>query len=194
MTEIIIPFVAAAALIVWSAFQGRLSRRAQPLRLQLADRGEALLARPDLTDETRKDVQFMLGTAFPRPFMLLFCVVVVPFVALYTVARPGMRTDMHRRYLQMSPKARTLYGEVRALHNRIVLANHPLLASIVVFEVAALMAPFGLLMLAFQREEAALVETAVTPMDRYAFISIVEMQEHTLMGRLRKGETVAATV
>lgn len=180
MLDLLTPIGVAFALIAWSVFQGRLARAAQPLRLRLAEKGERLLARTDLSPETRKDVEFMLNTPFSRWGMLLFVVATAPFVVLYVAFTPKARAHVERDFSKMSPEARALYADVRALHTRIVMANHPLLASIVLLEITALLAPVSLVMLALQNEGSE------APLDRYAFINIVEMQEQTLMSKFRR--------
>ena len=123
----------------------------------------------------------MLDSAFARPGMLLFAALVVPFAVGLFYARPKLRDSLEQEYRSMSSDTYQRYAEVRSLHNRLLMANHPLMASIVLFEVTVLLVPLSLLSLAFQRGAPP-----VAPIDRYVFIDIVEMQERTFMKKLRR--------
>lgn len=180
MFEVLTPLIVAAAFVAWSYFQGRLAKAVQPLRLKMAEQGEALLARSDISEQTRKDVEFMLSTAFSRWGMLLFAIVVVPFAIFCVAFDDKMRAQVERDYSKMTPEARSQYADMRSLHGRVVMANHPLLASIVVLEVTVLLVPLSLLFTAFKRE------LSTAPVDRYAFINIVEMQEQNIVAKFRK--------
>lgn len=129
----------------------------------------------------------MLNTAFSRWGMLLFVVFAAPIMVLYVAFTPKARANMERDFSRMTPEARATYDDVRGLHTRVLMANHPLLASLVLIEVTVLILPVSLVMLAIRSDGSE------APIDRYAFINIVEMQEQTLMAKFRRRSPMPAS-
>lgn len=151
-----------AILAISSIVQRRMMTAAQPARLKLAEKGEKLLARTDVPNRMRREVEGMLDSAFPCNCLLMFLIIpIVPAIVIgwliYRLNKPvtaeACNQDVSGRYL-----------EIRALHRKIEMANHPVLTPIIEFMVAfslILVLPFLLLArrsadLAFDRDSATL--------------------------------------
>lgn len=80
------PLVAALSLIAYLALKARLNRLAQPLRIQLAEVGERLLAEPGLPPARRNMIEFELEGAFGRSWKWLVAFAAIPFMAVWIAA------------------------------------------------------------------------------------------------------------
>ena len=75
--QTLFPVAAAAILVPLMFLSGRLNEAAQPLRLELAQKAEHLLARDDVPREIRRRVEFMLNTAFGMRGVLLLAAIIL---------------------------------------------------------------------------------------------------------------------
>ena len=176
----ILPLIIVALVIVSSVARYRLVRAAQPLRLMLAQKGELLLAQRGLSTEVQEIVEFMLDTAFGNRTMLIAGLVLTPIIAASLIFRPSKFAEFMKRTSIADPESQSLYSEVWRLHERIMLANHPILYPIAELEIFIL-ALVGILLVALMRGHI--------PMngDRESFLSFIEANERRLWGG-RKAE------
>jgi hypothetical protein len=117
------PIMIALALLGYVLLKLRLNRIAQPLRLQLADRGEALLADPNLPLHRRHFVEFELEGAFGRAGMLLFGFLAIPFLAVWCAVDSATEDD---QYIS-NDAVRGRADEFDDLSTRIGFLNNPIL-------------------------------------------------------------------
>jgi hypothetical protein len=113
----------------------------------LAEKGERLLANPELPKPLRESVEFMLDTTFGNRWALAGGLVLVPIIAVYTFCRPSYFVSFMRQLHNADPEIMASYIEVERLHDRIMLANHPVLFILVEFEIL-LFLPVGILLFA----------------------------------------------
>jgi len=132
----------AFAVLFWVSW--RLKRVAQPLRLSLAERGEELLANPNLPETVRSYVRMLLATAFGMRAMLIASIIIFPFFALALLIWPRLWTAAEKDLLIRDPATRADFIEVYRLHDRITFANNPILFGFLHVEMA-IIAPVALL-------------------------------------------------
>lgn len=136
------------ALIAVSAFfwmATALSRAAQPLRLQLAELGENLLADSTVPPSFKTHIKFMLNHAFTMRRPMYFAIIFVPIMAIIYVFRLRWLSKFNLDEKELSPSVREDFIEMNNLHNKITLANHPLLAPFVSVEITIFMSAAMLL-------------------------------------------------
>ena len=144
--------VVVLALIVGTVIQRRLSAEVQPLRIELANRGEDFLARADIPRVLRTDVEDMLETAFPCN--CVFGILLLPFIPLFVWA--GWKRS-NRRSTEIgftSEEVRTAYAQIRALHRRVAIANHPVLGPLTDLIAVASMLVLVLALVLFRKQVA----------------------------------------
>ncbi|WP_293901655.1 hypothetical protein, partial [Phenylobacterium sp.] len=90
----ILPVAIAAALPLSAIAAREVQRRIQPVRLELARRGEAALQRGSLSPQARSDIEFMLETAFGVRWLLLAILPLVPFIAAAHVISRRLRMSV----------------------------------------------------------------------------------------------------
>lgn len=128
---------------------------AQPARLKLAEKGEKLLARVDVPKHIRRDVEAMLDNAFPCNCVIMF--LIIPIMPLLVFAWLSYRIRNSPPWEHVSPEVNGRYLEIRSLHRKIELANHPVLTPIMDFVVtASLMLAAPILLLIRRSAEVAL--------------------------------------
>ncbi len=139
------PLGLAGALAIFYTVHRRLNQAVQPLRLHLAERGEALLADPELPPSARDHVEFLLDTAFGMRATLLFGIFIVPVVAaLFVVRNRWIRTSVDKMKIQ-NAESRARFYELCRLHDRITLSNHPILLPIIELQLVVFM-PIAILL------------------------------------------------
>jgi hypothetical protein len=174
----ILPLAGVAVFVAASAAHRRLVRAAQPLRLLLAEKGEALLVHPRLSKELRETVKFMMDRAFGNRFGLLLGIVIIPTIALCMIFRPSSVATQMRRLSNADPEVQALFTEVMRLNDRITLANHPILLLLLETEILLLF-PVGILFL-------GLVKGRIPSSgDRDTVINLIETREARMWGRGR---------
>lgn len=141
---VILPVGIAAALAVNAYLHRRLVVAAQPLRLELAERGEELLRSAGLPSRIREHVEFMLSHAFGIGWLLLAALVVAPFAIPVMIVRGEMERDA-QAVAALSANARAEYNQLAMLHSRIVFATHPGLMTLNFLEMLLIAGPLVLL-------------------------------------------------
>ncbi len=172
MTVVDLAPVAVVALIPVGLFlNGRLTMAAQPLRLELAEKGEALLAVSDLPKEVRSQVNYMLETAFGMGIPLLFSVLVFPFLGLAAVSfRRDLLARAERDYSTLPSEQRARLYELMRLHERITSANHPALQAVMELEFL-MIAILGLVIMSVMKQPLP------RTFDRAVVMNMMEMGE-----------------
>ncbi len=133
------------AVLLFIAVDRRLNRAVQPLRLRLAEKGEALLADGKLTPSAREHVQFLLDTSFGMRWTLLLSIFAIPVVAaLFVLRNRWIRTSVDKMKIG-DPETRAAFYELCRLHDRITLTNHFILLPIIEFEMVLFM-PLAILL------------------------------------------------
>lgn len=132
-----LPILLTAILILWTWAQQRLRAASQPLRLQLAERGEKLLGDPQLPTHLRQHVSFLLETAFSSRGVLIFGLVAVPVILLVSIVNPvHFQKSLAKRFTINNGETQLNFEEVNKLHSIITFSNHPILATLLDFEIA----------------------------------------------------------
>lgn len=140
---------AIAALIMGAFTQLRLAKSVQAARLHLADEGERFLARSDIPPGMRSQVEFFLDSAFGFTGVMIAAVVLFPIAALVMAI---FHKRMRRNLLGTGPLAREVradFIDLMKLHDKIMLANHPVLHTVLNIEVA-LFSPLYLFVVALK--------------------------------------------
>ena len=116
----------------------------QPLRLELAERGEWLLANPRLPAYHRPILEFMLDNAYSGWVMVL-STVLIPIVFIEFVLRPRRRAAMRAASNIADKEVRREFGCVDGLFFKSAIAANPLFACVVLVERVVLIAVLVLL-------------------------------------------------
>lgn len=135
----ILPVAIALALPLSTVASREVQRRVQPVRLELARRGEEALKRNDLSPQTRSSIEFMLDTAFGMRWLLLGTLLLVPIVAVGLVFSPRLRKSVAKS--KAAVRRDPDFQEIDALHSALMLANNPVLTPISVVWVAGWVVP-----------------------------------------------------
>jgi hypothetical protein len=146
----ILPLLAVVAftLLYWAS--QRLKVAAQPLRLEFAEKSEALLASPTLPLHLADFVRSLQKMAFGSRGMLIFSAFAVPCVALAILVHPQLIESSGKRFWIENAATRAQLYEVNRLHDRIMFLNNPLLLLLVGLEMITLVAPAILLHAIFE--------------------------------------------
>lgn len=170
----LVPILIVLALILWTWASLRLERAAQPLRLELAKKGERLLGDNELPDIHRDLLKDLLDTAFSGRASLCAFIVLLPvfsFVLLFLSRQTLIRE--FGRFRIKNTETRAAFDEIMRLHDRIMFFNHPILYVLVEFEFIFFF-KLALLIMGITRELVAPVEVGRdTTMD---FIEVKRLQ------------------
>jgi|GEM_PF-4913467 len=139
-----LPIGIVGALVVNSILHRRLVIAAQPLRLELAERGEALLRTSNLPARVRESIEFLLSHTFGMTGLLLLALVVIPFAVPTMVVTGELRREGEAE-AKLSVKTRAEYNALVMLHGRIVFATHPALMTLNFLEMLLIAGPVVLL-------------------------------------------------
>lgn len=139
-----LPIGIGAALVLNSYLHRRLVTAAQPLRLELADRGEKLLGEPALPPRVRAILGFVLDHAFSMRWLLVVSIIAIPVAVPVLFLRGELQRDAQETRT-LRPDVRAEYEQVVALHGRIIFATHPLLTTITLLEMFLVAGPLVLL-------------------------------------------------
>jgi len=173
----LVPVGVVAIIPVGVFLHQRLNQLAQPLRLELAEKGERLLAHSDLPPEIRAEVSFMLNTAFGIGAAMALAVVTMPFVVVGVLL---FRRDILARALRdvsaLTPEQAALYYDISRLHSRLTTAAQPLLSTILEAEFLVLV-PFGLAFIAIFKQPLP------SKLDRSIVLNALEMSEANFLRR-----------
>jgi hypothetical protein len=137
----LLPLIVVAGVLTLSWAGLRLNRAAQPLRLELAEKSETLLASPGLPIHLHDFVRYLQDTAFGNRGTLLFGFVFVPVVAVAMLVRPELLDSAGKRFWIDCPATRAQFDEVTRLHDRITFLNSPILLFMLEVEIVLLVAP-----------------------------------------------------
>jgi hypothetical protein len=140
------PVLAAAALLFLSLVSWRLKRAAQPLRLEMAEVGERLLANPTLSPHMKNYVAHMLQTAFSFRLELLALIIGIPFVGLVLLFAPRIFAAELERLRVFDSVAKADLVDLNRLHHKISMANNPILFTVILIE-SAVIIPLGSIIL-----------------------------------------------
>jgi hypothetical protein len=122
----------------------RLQRSVQPLRLEMADKGEWLLSSDSVDAAVKVRVSRMLDGAFNYRLTVLFRIVLIPFLAPLIILYPAILDKMSAGLHTDDELAKTYINDVFLLHTRITLANHPILFAILIAEMFVVIPLFDL--------------------------------------------------
>lgn len=120
---ILIPVVALGMILVGS----RLSKVVQPLRLKMAEKGEALLAKPNLPDPFKTQIEFMLSNAFGGKLHFFLVIILTPIALAAYLLVPPLRRRIDRAGARLDTELEAEYEEVLRLFDKITMGNHPFL-------------------------------------------------------------------
>jgi hypothetical protein len=143
-----LPVLIVGLLCLMLGLSYRLRASAQSLRMELAHKGEAFVADESMPASLRDQVSFMLDTAFGMRVCLLFSFVLLPVVVAILLNRRKRLAFLKDYYGDPAPRAK--FDEIRRLHDRITLANHPLLLPLLELEIL-LVVPTVILLVALIR-------------------------------------------
>ncbi len=147
----LIPLGAAFAFLGLFALQKRAERLAQPLRLEMADIGRGLLAE-NLSDPARRHVNFLLGSAFSAHAFIAIAYVIVPVAVPYIIlAKKSAERRQMAMWAGISAESREAFARLDGLHTRVILANHPLMMSLLWIEITAFSIPALMVAIALPR-------------------------------------------
>lgn len=138
------------AIALGTTAQRRLKKAAQPLRLDLAEKGEMLLSQQALPPFVREHTNYMLNSAFNDRLSLLASLLFIPFFASYLIIAPKhfltalSAFEIHDIFL------RTKHKDLMELHDKITMANHPILWLLVEIELVVCL-PLALFIAAMLR-------------------------------------------
>jgi hypothetical protein len=138
------PIIIALSILVYVMLMQNFQRIVQPLRLEMAEKGEWLLSRDSLDTEARARVSYMLGSAFNSRLISLFRILVMPFLAILIILRPKTLDDMTYHLNIQDKVEKEYFNAVFRLHTRITLVNHPILFSIFIAEMSIAIPLFDL--------------------------------------------------
>jgi hypothetical protein len=125
------PVLIAALLCAYAWLRIRILSAIQPKRLELARRGETLLANPALNADAKDYVRFLLGHVFGMRVFLIFAILIMPVVVIALIA--GFKAiDLHKAIA--NKEARLDLIEFEQLHDEITWANNPILKTIIELE------------------------------------------------------------
>jgi hypothetical protein len=178
----ILPIVILALFCSVVFASRRLRSAAQPLRLKLAELGEALLADPNLPKLHASCVKEQMDTAFGDRAMLVIGIIIVPFMAALILVRPDWVFAQMRAQSIPNSETQAKFDEIMRLHDIITLANNPFLMLVFEFEMLLLI-PLAFLI-------RALIQGLV--FDHADRRSTVGLIEHTAL-RLRNQGTSRLT-
>jgi len=136
MTDLeLAPLVIVAVAVGVAVAHRRLLKAAQPMRLELAEKGERLLAYPKLPKDVRDHVRYLLDTAFGNRTMLILAALFAPLIVLAIAIMRESFLAYIKQFSIMDAEAKALHREVMQLHDRIMLASHPILWVLVELEI-----------------------------------------------------------
>ena len=121
------PVIAVAGLAFYGFAKRRFMAAAQPLRLELAAKGEEFLSRPDLPPHMRMHVKSLLESAFGYGLLLPVALLAIPAIALVVTFRLPFVIPFLESARRLSNEERAKVNEIMRLHRRISLGNHPFL-------------------------------------------------------------------
>jgi len=141
----LMPVLVGAVLLLFITVSARLKMASQPLRLRLAEKGEAFLALPGASKAMKDYVRFLLDSAFGMRLHLLFSLVAIPFIAVLLIVRQRYIRQSVEKFMVKDPEVMAAFVELCRLHDRITLANHFILLPLVELQLVLFM-PMAILL------------------------------------------------
>lgn len=171
-------FLLLVAIASYLVLASALLRAAQPLRLRLADIGEYLLVDPNLPRPFKRHVRFCLDTAFGMKAPLMFGLFAAPVLAIIYVVRARWIAPLRLDPTALGRQNRESFDELVRLHNKITLANNPILMTLFGLE-ATLCMSIAVLIRAFVKGKFPQAD------DNDLFMFIVEDKSAMIADRFR---------
>jgi hypothetical protein len=171
-----LPLAIGAVLVINSYLHRRLLVAAQPLRLELAKRGDALLRDSHLPPRARGMVTFVLDHAFGMSALLAIAIVAIPVAVPIMIVRGEMQRDADET-ASMKGALRAEYDQLMSLHGRIIFATNPFLMTVALLEMFLIAAPLVLF-------TGALAGNLMPEVNQTALLHAIET-EASMLGRRR---------
>jgi hypothetical protein len=159
MNTIIVAIVCLLIVSVYILFLTVLTKAAQPARFRLAELSKQLMESKDVPMDVKMQVKFRNDTLFGMKLILVYSILLMPFITAVYVVRARLFNKYIVDIRSMSHENRKIYREIDDLHDRITLANHPLLTMFVLIELMIFFVP-GLLLRAFAKGKLPTEATA----------------------------------
>ncbi len=141
--EILIVFLVASAIYI--IFKTTISRAAQNARERVVIIAKILDDDENVPTDIKNHVEFLVDTLFGMKRVLIPAIFLMPaFIIVYAV-RARLFAGFQHQLEQLSQERRALFDEMDDLHNRITLANHPILTCFVLIELIIFFVPSILL-------------------------------------------------
>jgi hypothetical protein len=144
------PVIIPGALVIYCVAMRRLQKAVQPFRIEMVEKGEWLLSSNLLSNEAKKHVHFLLDTAFGSRLVLLVGLFGIPIISIFILIHPKFLLDIEKSKYIRDPQAKICFDRVSDLHDRITLANHPILFPIFSTERSIVMQILALLFALFR--------------------------------------------
>jgi hypothetical protein len=138
------PVIISLSIFFYVLLMRRLQRSVQPLRLEMADKGEWLLSSDSLDSKAKARVSRMLGGAFSYRLTVLFRIVIMPLLAALIILRPQILDNMADELNTDDERVKTYMNDVFRLHIRITFENHPTLFAILMLKMSIVIPLFDL--------------------------------------------------
>ena len=119
--------IALMSLFAWPYLKNLLSAAAQPIRLELADRGEAFLREPGVPPFVSERVRFMLDHAFGMRGVLLASIIFIGPISLAFLINPKWFARYDLRSAALDEGHKREFREIERLHRIVIFLNNPIL-------------------------------------------------------------------
>jgi len=139
-----LPVVVSLSIFLYAFLMLRFQRSVQPLRLEMADKGEWLLSCNYLDAKVKTRVRRMLDGAFNYRIAVLFRIILMPFLAVVIIFWPKTLDNTASELNIGDEHVKTFLYDVYRLHLRITFANHPILFAILIAELSIVIPLFDL--------------------------------------------------
>jgi hypothetical protein len=139
-----LPLIISLFICLYALLILKFQRSVQPLRLEMAEKGEWLLSSNSVDATVKARVSRMLDGAFNYRLTVLLRIAIVPFLAPLIILRPATLDNMSAELHTDDELAKTYINDVFMLHTRITIANHPILFAILIAEMSIVIPLFDL--------------------------------------------------
>ncbi|MFZ3325184.1 MAG: hypothetical protein WA231_04515 [Methylocella sp.] len=139
-----LPVIVSLSIFFYAMVMRRLQRSVQPLRLEMADKGEWLLACNYLDAKVKVQISRILDGAFNYRLTSLFRIIIIPFLAAVIILWPKTLDNTASELNIKDERVMAYLNDVYRLHLRITFANHPILFAILIMELSIVIPLFDL--------------------------------------------------
>jgi hypothetical protein len=176
------PVAIVALLCAYAFARTKLNEAAQPKRIELADRGEALLASPHLNETVKAHVRFCLRRAFGASRSLIIQIMFVPAVAAMALFSMGVIKRVLSSNKINDKATRADAREFFDLYDEITWLNNPILMLVfsVVFHTFITTACLVRILLIKSAPALAIDKWIVDPLAKEAFGRFTHHQKDSL--------------